>query len=62
MLSYQRQYFVYLMFSRSKGYRIGLAKGTRFDGKKDDYENSRQRLRIDDKQVEVGPDGFFKAA
>jgi len=29
-------YFVYLMYSRSKGYRIGTAKGTRFDGKKDD--------------------------
>jgi len=29
-------YFVYLMHSRAKGYRIGLAKGTRFDGKKDD--------------------------
>jgi len=29
-------YFVYLMYSRSKGYRIGMAKGTRFDGKKDD--------------------------
>ena len=29
-------YFVYLMFSRDKGYRIGTAKGTRFDGKKHD--------------------------
>lgn len=29
-------YFVYLMYSRAKGYRIGLAKGTRFDGKKHD--------------------------
>jgi DNA helicase-2/ATP-dependent DNA helicase PcrA len=29
-------FFVYLMYSRDKGYRIGLAKGTRFDGKKDD--------------------------
>lgn len=29
-------YFVYLMYSRAKGYRIGIAKGTRFDGKKDD--------------------------
>ncbi len=29
-------YFVYLMYSRDKGYRIGLNKGTRFDGKKDD--------------------------
>lgn len=29
-------YFVYLMYSRDKGYRIGLAKGTRFDGKKHD--------------------------
>lgn len=29
-------YFVYLMHSRSKGYRIGKAKGTRFDGKKHD--------------------------
>jgi DNA helicase-2/ATP-dependent DNA helicase PcrA len=29
-------FFVYLMYSRIKGYRIGLAKGTRFDGKKDD--------------------------
>ncbi len=29
-------YFVYLMHARAKGYRIGIAKGTRFDGKKDD--------------------------
>ena len=29
-------YFVYLMYSRGKGYRIGMAKGTRFDGKKND--------------------------
>ncbi len=29
-------YFVYLMFSKEKGYRIGLTKGTRFDGKKND--------------------------
>ena len=29
-------YFVYLMYSSAKGYRIGLTKGTRFDGKKDD--------------------------
>ena len=29
-------YFVYLMFAKSKGYRIGSAKGTRFDGKKHD--------------------------
>lgn len=29
-------YFVYLMYSAAKGYRIGMAKGTRFDGKKDD--------------------------
>jgi DNA helicase-2/ATP-dependent DNA helicase PcrA len=29
-------YFVYLMYSRKYGYRIGLAKGTRFDGKKHD--------------------------
>jgi DNA helicase-2/ATP-dependent DNA helicase PcrA len=28
-------YFVYLMHSRLKGYRIGVAKGSRFDGKKD---------------------------
>lgn len=28
-------YFVYLMHSAAKGYRIGLAKGSRFDGKKD---------------------------
>jgi ATP-dependent DNA helicase UvrD/PcrA len=28
-------YFVYLMYSRTKGYRIGLAKGSRFDGKND---------------------------
>jgi DNA helicase-2/ATP-dependent DNA helicase PcrA len=27
-------YFVYLMYSRIKGYRIGMAKGSRFDGKK----------------------------
>jgi DNA helicase II / ATP-dependent DNA helicase PcrA len=30
------KYFVYLMYAKNKGYRIGLAKGTRFDGKKDD--------------------------
>lgn len=30
------RFFVYLMYSRSKGYRIGIAKGTRFDGKKND--------------------------
>lgn len=29
-------YFVYLMYSHLKGYRIGIVKGTRFDGKKDD--------------------------
>ncbi len=29
-------YFVYLMHSQEKGYRIGVAKGTRFDGKKHD--------------------------
>lgn len=29
-------YFVYLMYSCPYGYRIGTAKGTRFDGKKDD--------------------------
>lgn len=29
-------FFVYLMHSREKGYRIGIAKGTRFDGKKHD--------------------------
>lgn len=29
------QYYVYLMYEAHKGYRIGLAKGTRFDGRKD---------------------------
>lgn len=29
-------YFVYLMHARGYGYRIGIAKGSRFDGKKDD--------------------------
>jgi DNA helicase-2/ATP-dependent DNA helicase PcrA len=29
-------HFVYLMHSKSYGYRIGMAKGSRFDGKKDD--------------------------
>jgi DNA helicase-2/ATP-dependent DNA helicase PcrA len=29
-------FFVYLMFSRVYGYRIGVAKGTRYDGKKHD--------------------------
>lgn len=29
-------YFVYLMYSHQKGYRIGMAKGTRFDGKRID--------------------------
>lgn len=30
------KYFVYLMHEKQKGFRIGLAKGTRFDGKKND--------------------------
>ncbi|HKU18803.1 MAG TPA: UvrD-helicase domain-containing protein [Candidatus Saccharimonadales bacterium] len=30
-------YLVYLMYARGKGYRIGLAKGMRFDGKKDAF-------------------------
>jgi DNA helicase-2/ATP-dependent DNA helicase PcrA len=30
-------YYVYLMFAKERGYRIGVAKGTRFDGKKDDF-------------------------
>ena len=29
-------YFVYLMFSKEKGYRIGVTKGSRFDGKKNE--------------------------
>jgi len=29
-------HFVYLMYAAGKGYRVGVAKGTRFDGKKDD--------------------------
>lgn len=29
-------FFVYLMYAQDKGYRIGIVKGTRFDGKKDD--------------------------
>ncbi len=29
-------YFVYLMYAKGKGYRVGLAKGSRFDGKKYD--------------------------
>lgn len=29
-------YFVYLMHSEKKGFRIGCAKGTRYDGKRDD--------------------------
>lgn len=29
-------YFVYLMYSPKHGYRIGMTKGTRFDGKKED--------------------------
>lgn len=29
-------YFVYLMYSPKHGYRIGMTKGTRFDGKKND--------------------------
>ena len=29
-------YFIYLMYAKGKGYRIGTAKGTRFDGKKYD--------------------------
>lgn len=28
-------YFVYLMHAKDKGYRVGTAKGSRFDGKKD---------------------------
>lgn len=31
-----KNYFVYLMYERSRGYRIGIAKGSRNDGKKDD--------------------------
>lgn len=31
-----RYYFVYLMYCEQHGYRIGLAKGSRFDGKKYD--------------------------
>ncbi|HSW98296.1 MAG TPA: UvrD-helicase domain-containing protein [Candidatus Saccharimonadales bacterium] len=30
-------HFVYLMYSHAQGYRIGTAKGTRFDGKKDAF-------------------------
>ena len=30
------RYFVYLMYSSQKGYRIGMAKGSRFDGKRHD--------------------------
>ena len=29
-------YFVYLMYAHEYGFRIGMTKGTRFDGKKDD--------------------------
>jgi DNA helicase-2/ATP-dependent DNA helicase PcrA len=29
-------FFVYLMYSQDYGYRIGMTKGSRFDGKKDD--------------------------
>jgi DNA helicase-2/ATP-dependent DNA helicase PcrA len=29
-------HFVYLMYAKGYGYRIGMAKGSRFDGKKDD--------------------------
>lgn len=29
-------YFVYLMYAYQYGFRVGMAKGTRFDGKKDD--------------------------
>lgn len=35
-LEQTNRYYVYLMFSSAKGYRIGLAKGSRFDGKKFD--------------------------
>lgn len=31
-----KSYFVYLMYSAYHGYRIGVTKGMRFDGKKDD--------------------------
>ncbi|MDZ7786519.1 MAG: 3'-5' exonuclease [Candidatus Saccharibacteria bacterium] len=30
------KYYVYLMYKKDKGYRIGLVKGSRFDGKKHD--------------------------
>ncbi len=30
------KHFVYLMYAKKFGFRIGIAKGTRFDGKKDD--------------------------
>lgn len=32
----QTEYLVYLMYQQNKGYRIGIAKGTRFDGRKHD--------------------------
>jgi ATP-dependent DNA helicase UvrD/PcrA len=35
-LAKSESYFVYLMYSRIMGYRIGVAKGTRFDGKNHD--------------------------
>ncbi len=30
------RYLVYLMYASAKGFRIGIAKGTRYDGRKDD--------------------------
>lgn len=42
-------YFVYLMYARGKGYRIGMAKGTRFDGKKDDVG---LRVRADQERAD----------
>lgn len=42
-------YYVYLMYASEYGYRIGLAKGTRFDGKKHDVG---LRVRANQERVE----------
>ncbi len=43
-------YFVYLMYSAAKGYRIGIAKGTRFDSKKDD---TKLQVRANQEQADA---------
>jgi DNA helicase-2/ATP-dependent DNA helicase PcrA len=47
--SIRNSFFVYLMFSQEKGYRIGVAKGNQFDGKKHD---TGVRIRANQKRAD----------